>query len=239
MDDPNLPPQWFARWADYHRTAFLLPDSWLEAAVCWWPVFAVMGATADEMYAATREVQASPTAPPGWGAHLPAVKAALGRVRDKVAQANAAIGPASERGVCTLCDDTAMVVVPVNLSDGRMLVPVGGEWLPARHNRGEPQYVEAVVNCSCYRGRRITDAQNASATLSRKRLCYTIEEYAKANPHWQEQVADKRARERALQEAVHSATARVEQAKRLAAKTPEDAMRTMAKELAGQTRIPA
>lgn len=201
-------PKWFHTWADHHRAAFLLPAEWIDAAVIWWEVFAALAVTSDEMYAATREVQSAPAPPAGWGAHLHAIKTALGTLRDKVARANAA--PKTDRGTCVDCGNTAVVVVPANVTEaGKLTTPRGG-WVPYRHVRGHPRYATASVACACDAGRSLA-ASTAQWVEDKKlrRPLPALADYAKINPGWRDQLADRDAAERELHAAEHRAAERM------------------------------
>jgi hypothetical protein len=169
-------PGWYSEWADAHRLAFLLKAEWLDAAWLWWPVFDGLRATPRELGAATRDVQQMDAPPTYPGDHLPAVKAALGRLRNAAA-ADARRRCEQEddgRGVCVDCLDTGWVVVP----HPRWVV--AGAWEPTRYTRaGDPQYVTATATCACWRGRQSSD------TLSRREKKHlTIEVYAGWLPDW-------------------------------------------------------
>lgn len=177
----DVQPDWYDRWAVRHCTAFLLPDAWLDAAKAWRHVFDLVGATEAELDAATREVQASDAPPKYPGDHLPAVKTAVGRVRDRLAERArkaAADAAADGRGVCDLCADTGWVVVP------HPLHVRAGCWEPTHHARGEKVYVTACATCRCYRGRKTFDG-----LAERERRPLSLDRLEAVNPHWRAMLA--------------------------------------------------
>ena len=174
-------PQWYRDWASDHQAAFLLPDEWLHAAALWWDTFASLGATADELAAATREVQAGDRVR-AWGDHLPALKAAVGRGRDRrAAEAKRAEADGRpDRGVCVDCGDTGWATVP-----HPKFLNEFGEWVPDGHGPGgEPRWVVCGVACGCVKGRKtMADAQ----AVGKNPL--GLERYGRRCPTWRDQMA--------------------------------------------------
>lgn len=170
-------PAWYSEWASAHRTAFMLPAEWLAAAGAWWQVFVSLGVKPGELTAATREVQ-SGTPPRFPGDHLPAVKAALGRVRDAAAaEARRAADSDDGRSVCVDCADTGWVTVP----HPAFLDPFG-EWLPSGHGPdGEPLLVVGSVACRCQKGLRTADGTDGRRPMG-------ISRYERRCRTWRDQM---------------------------------------------------
>lgn len=151
MADPTGVPRWYAEWARNYAVAWLLPAEWIDAALAWWPSFATLDATADELAAVALAMQGTRAEhlPRKWESHLPAVKAGLGDLRGRAA---VRADPGDDRGVCTECGDTGWATVP----HGKHVRD--GVWRPAGHAHGEPRYVTWSVACSCGKGRHFAAA---------------------------------------------------------------------------------
>lgn len=161
-------PDWFLEWVERHRKLFLLPAEWPETAVMWWPELFEMQPTAEELAAATREVQHKP---PRWPSeHMPAVRSALGWLRDckrKRDEEQRASAYEDRVGVCTLCGECSWVIVPYH-ADVR-----DGEWLPGYHAAsGAPIYRTSAVSCKCPRGRA-----GLESAVTRGKRCLSLEDY--------------------------------------------------------------
>lgn len=178
-------PTWYTDWSgDYTAVFALNPEAFADVARAWYPVFAMLGASGDLMAKATREVQVSDSPPKFLGDHMPAVKAALGRVKDRERKRETPVSlqQGESYSVCNFCANTGLVSVP------HPAHVTAGEWGPWKHNAdGMPIYATAVVSCRCHRGVRQRDS-----TAERSKPILTLEQYeATVNPAWREHLIER------------------------------------------------
>lgn len=173
------PPEWYARWASRHLTAFgLSSEAAAQAFASWWPAFASLKATEGELQAATGDCLASdPDQQPTFvDGHLRSLKASIGRQRNRAA-AKASAGPLDERK-CGWCGDSGWCVVPLPQD------VTNGEWRPGSFGAdGNGIYRTAAATCTCGSGLR-----TSAALADSKRPPMTIEAVAAKNPRWREMV---------------------------------------------------
>ncbi len=169
--DATDPPGWYRGWVDGYRAAALLGADWTAAALLWWPTWHALGADGGDLAAAAQEVRMAPAAPRYPGDHLPAVKAALGRVRDRRrAGQDEAFARDRAGGDCPECGGTGHALVP-HESCYR-----GGAFAPAGHRAdGTPVYPEQAARCDC---RPPPDPRAAGATQE------TLAAYTRRHPGW-------------------------------------------------------
>lgn len=183
-------PEWYANWVGHHRSAFLLPAEWADAAVAWWDTFAHLAATEAELWAASAALRADTPRFPG--EHLPAVRAAVGRTRDRnrIARREQSADPTREGpGACADCGGSGWVTVPLPADVGP------GGWGPGSHTaEGRPLYRTCGVTCRCDRGRATAESE-----AGRGRKPYSLDRYELAVArNWREMMRWRDGAERAL-----------------------------------------
>lgn len=196
-------PKWYDEWRAIHCTTFsCYRADVLETLATWYPAFAAMGFTSDELHRATRTMLGSP-APTRFADHYQALKIAVANERTdaerRKKQADYQSG--DTRGICVHCGDSGMMPVPhPNFCDAL-------EWRPVRYSeQGNPVYATACVLCNCQRGRIAAARQNSEGSES-KMKCMTIEAYEQTvNGNWREQLADRDAQREAVNRVESSET---------------------------------
>lgn len=146
---------WYYDWMNDHMAAFGISDeASIAAFTSWEEVLAVsLCATPDELREVTRlTLMQSPT--PRWPTdQFDAIKKNLAGVKTKAMNALALSDDDYEArfGVCTLCSNAGLVVVP----HPRYVKPDEG-WVPYRFNtHGDPLRATAGVYCKCQKGREL------------------------------------------------------------------------------------
>lgn len=185
-------PDWYTRWIDHHRSVFVLNAEWVAAAALWWDVFATAGVNAFELAAATREFQLG-TPPRYAGDHLPAIRSAVGRMRDRAIADRAARAELADgdRPVCTLCGNTGICVVPHPLHIRE------GAWEPT-HHRQDGTAVRVTVGVVCHCRKDFGGSGNGDRPRPMR-----MAEYERLNPHWRDMIeadaAERATAERAIE----------------------------------------
>lgn len=178
-------PEWYTKWSLKHGKLFSMsPAPWSQVTSAWYPFFAMIGANGDLMAKATLEVQILEAPPKNYEGHMYAVKAALGRVKDRERKREtpASLQEGQCYSVCNFCGNTGLVSVP------HPKHITAGEWEPWKHNaEGMPIHATAVVSCKCHRGVRQRDS-----TAERNKPIMTLEQYeATVNPAWREHLIER------------------------------------------------
>lgn len=164
-------PEWYLQWsAEYGAMFGMNRTDDGPTFASWWKVFCAKQCTYQELEQAMLSIAGDKEIPKWRQEHLEAINKQIARIRHEATigliRGNADDTP--NKSTCERCGDTGMIVVP----HPRFVVE--GVWL----QNGSYKPTAAVV-CTCYRGRKIVEAQ---ATKPMDGRCMTVGEYEEHIP---------------------------------------------------------
>lgn len=175
----------YSAWASDHQAMFGMSGNDAEAQMfkAWFRLFVTDGYTERELRAATDTIARLEQQPEWRGEHLAAIQRAVRESRRRRRETAASTYRDTRApSQCEACDDVGMVAGLPQLFEVR-----DGLWVG---------HATCAVLCRCHAGQRIGAAFASREWPSdrlRERACFSIVEYEAVNPHWREQLADRRA----------------------------------------------